>query len=41
MGHARALSKLEDERRIEELALKIVREDLSVRDTEKMIQSLV
>ena len=36
MGHARALSKLEDERRIEELALKIVREDLSVRDTENL-----
>ena len=40
MGHARALSKLEDERKIEELALKVVREDLSVRDTEKLINSL-
>ena len=40
MGHARALSKLEDPRKIEELALKIVHDDLSVRDTEKMIQSL-
>lgn len=40
MGHARALSKLEDQRKIEELALKIVREDLSVRDTEKLISSL-
>ena len=40
MGHARALSKLEDAKRIEELALKIVREDLSVRDTEKMINAL-
>lgn len=40
MGHARALSKLEDSRRIEELALKIVRDDLSVRDTEKLIQTL-
>ena len=40
MGHARALSKLEDPRKIEELALKIVRDDLSVRDTEKMIQAL-
>ena len=40
MGHARALSKLEDPKKIEELALKIVRDDLSVRDTEKLIQSL-
>ena len=37
MGHARALSKLEDEEKINELALRIVREDLSVRDTEKLI----
>ena len=37
MGHARALSKLEDENKINELALRIVREDLSVRDTEKLI----
>lgn len=37
MGHARALSKLEDENKINELALKIVREGLSVRDTEKLI----
>ncbi len=40
MGHARALSKLEDAKKIEELALKIVHNDLSVRDTEKMIQAL-
>ncbi len=40
MGHARALSKIEDVRKIEELALKIVREGLSVRDTEKLIQAL-
>ena len=40
MGHARSLSKLEDPRKIEELALKIVRDGLSVRDTEKMIQAL-
>ena len=40
MGHARALSKLEDQRKIEELALKIVRDDLSVRDTEKLINTL-
>ncbi len=37
MGHARALSKLEDEAKINELALRIVREGLSVRDTEKLI----
>ncbi len=37
MGHARALSKIEDEDKINELALRIVREDLSVRDTEKLI----
>ncbi len=37
MGHARALSKLEDESKINELALRIVREGLSVRDTEKII----
>ncbi len=40
MGHARSLSKLEDEKKIEELALKIVHDGLSVRDTEKMIQAL-
>ena len=40
MGHARALSKLEDTKKIEELALKIVHDDLSVRDTEKMINAL-
>jgi len=37
MGHARALSKLEEETKINELAFKIVREGLSVRDTEKLI----
>lgn len=37
MGHARALSKLEDENKINELAFRIVREGLSVRDTEKLI----
>ncbi len=37
MGHARALSKLEDADKINELALKIVRDGLSVRDTEKLI----
>ena len=40
MGHARCLSKLEDPRKIEELALRVVREDLSVRDTEKLINSM-
>ena len=40
MGHARALSKLEDPKKIEELALKIVHDDLSVRDKEKMINAL-
>lgn len=39
MGHARALSKLEDEDKINELALKIVKEGLSVRDTEKLINA--
>ena len=39
MGHARALSKLEDENKINELAFKIVREGLSVRDTEKLINT--
>ncbi len=39
MGHARALSKLEDENKINELAFKIVREGLSVRDTEKLINA--
>lgn len=37
MGHARALSKLEDPNKINELAFKIVREGLSVRDIEKLI----
>lgn len=39
MGHARALSKLEDENKINELATKIVRDGLSVRDTEKLISA--
>ena len=39
MGHARALSKLEDEDKINELAVKIVRDGLSVRDTEKLINA--
>lgn len=40
MGHARSLSKLEDAKKIEELALRVVNEDLSVRETEKLINSL-
>ena len=35
MGHARILSKLEDEEKIKELADKIVEEKISVRETEK------
>ena len=37
MGHARVLSKLDDMEKIEELAQKIVDEDLSVRSLESMI----
>lgn len=37
MGHARVLSKLEDNKKIAELANKIVDNDLSVRDLERMI----
>lgn len=37
MGHARVLSKLEDNKKIAELANKIVDDDLSVRDLERMI----
>jgi ParB family chromosome partitioning protein len=36
MGHARMLSKLEDEEKIKELATKIVEEGLTVRDTESL-----
>jgi len=39
MGHARVLSKLEDSAKIKELTLKVVDEDLSVRDLEHMIDS--
>ena len=38
MGHARVLSKLEDDNKIIELANKIVEENLSVRDIEKMAE---
>lgn len=37
MGHARALSKLEDDNKIKELANKIVKNHMSVRDLEKEI----
>ena len=36
MGHARALSKLEDEEKIKELANKIVNEKISVRNAEEL-----
>lgn len=36
MGHARVLSKLEEDVKIEEVAQKIIKEDLTVRDTEEM-----
>lgn len=39
MGHARLLSKLEDYEQIKELANKIIYEDLSVRDLEKLAES--
>lgn len=39
MGHARVLSKLEDNSKIAILANKVVDEDLSVRDLERMIDS--
>jgi ParB family transcriptional regulator, chromosome partitioning protein len=39
MGHARALSKLSSEKKIITLAEKIISEDLSVRDIEKLTQS--
>ncbi len=37
MGHARALSKIEDDNKIDELAMKIVENSMSVRDIEKLI----
>ena len=39
MGHARVLSKLEDENQQRELAKKVIREDLSVRQLEELTQS--
>ena len=39
MGHARVLSKISDEDKVNELANKIIEDDLSVRDTEKLASS--
>ena len=39
MGHARVLSKLEDAAKIEELADKVIKEDLSVRELEELSTS--
>lgn len=39
MGHARILSKLEDENQIKEIANKIIEEKISVRETEKLTQN--
>ena len=39
MGHARVLSKLEDKNKIEELAEKVISEDLSVRELEELSKS--
>src|SRR5690606_15862340 len=36
MGHARVLSKLEDENQISDMALKIIENNLSVRDVERL-----
>jgi ParB family chromosome partitioning protein len=36
MGHARVLSKIEDANKVKELAEKIIKEDLSVRQTEEL-----
>jgi ParB family chromosome partitioning protein len=39
MGHARALSKLQDRALIEQLASRIVKEQLTVRDIEQIAQT--
>ena len=39
MGHARVLSKLEDEEKIIELANKVIEENLSVRDIERLTEN--
>lgn len=41
MGHARVLSKLSDEQKIREIAEKIVKENLTVRATENLLESPV
>ena len=38
MGHARALSKIENEDKIKELADRVIKENMSVRELEKEIQ---
>ena len=38
MGHARALSKIESAEKIKELADKVVKENMSVRELEQEIQ---
>lgn len=40
MGHARVLSKISDEDKVNELALRIIKEGLSVRDVETLSQSM-
>ena len=39
MGHARVLSKIDDETKVLELADKIIKENLSVRDIEKLVST--
>ena len=39
MGHARVLSKLSDDQKIREIAEKIVKENLTVRETEKLLEA--
>lgn len=39
MGHARVLSKIQDPKRVKELALKVVNEGLTVRQLERLAQS--
>ena len=38
MGHARALSKIEDEDKIKELANKVISDNLSVRELEDLVK---
>lgn len=39
MGHARLLSKLEDQQKVRELAVKIIEDDLTVRATEELLEA--